>query len=216
MGDYYEKDAALAAKTIDSLKNEKVYLHCYLGVHRMSVVRGLLEKQGTTTGTYTVRGAQRTRDDQSLDSALYAYRKGDLKAATAYVDRIAKPDVPALMIRGWSQYRLNHIDRASNDFRTALSVQPTMKDAHNGLGYCMLRENHLDSAETHFRAVIESSTENPQAQAGLAMVHYRMGMLDDARQHLETSLSLDSSNTDARDLLMRIRRAQLANPLATH
>src|ERR1051325_1096869 len=40
MGSYYEKDALAAANTIDSLRrSQKVYLHCYLGEHRMVAVK---------------------------------------------------------------------------------------------------------------------------------------------------------------------------------
>jgi hypothetical protein len=55
MGDYYDRDAQLAARTIDSLYGDKVYLHCYLGVHRMTVVREILRNQGILKATYTER-----------------------------------------------------------------------------------------------------------------------------------------------------------------
>jgi hypothetical protein len=58
MGDYYDKDAQLAARTIDSLYGDKVYLHCYLGQHRMTVVRSILQKQGVLKATYTERMPQ--------------------------------------------------------------------------------------------------------------------------------------------------------------
>jgi hypothetical protein len=51
MGSYYEKDALEAANTIDSLRHyQKVYLHCYLGEHRMVVVKSILMQRGVIHG----------------------------------------------------------------------------------------------------------------------------------------------------------------------
>lgn len=51
MGSYYEQDALAAANTIDSLRHyEKIYLHCYLGEHRMVVVKKILQQRGAIAG----------------------------------------------------------------------------------------------------------------------------------------------------------------------
>ena len=51
MGSYYEKDALMAANTIDSLrKSRKVYLHCYLGEHRTIAVKQILMQRGVIRG----------------------------------------------------------------------------------------------------------------------------------------------------------------------
>jgi hypothetical protein len=51
MGSYYEKDALQAANAIDSIrKSQKVYLHCYLGEHRMVAVKKILMQRGAIRG----------------------------------------------------------------------------------------------------------------------------------------------------------------------
>jgi hypothetical protein len=51
MGSYYQKDVLAAANTIDSLRHfHKVYLHCYLGEHRMVDVKRILQQRGAITG----------------------------------------------------------------------------------------------------------------------------------------------------------------------
>jgi Flp pilus assembly protein TadD len=112
-----------------------------------------------------------------------------------------EPDVPALLIRGWSNYRLHNVDAAKADFAAAFKKSPDMTDAENGLAYCYLNKGELDSARVHFAHVAASDRENPQAESGLALVEYRSGNTDAARQYVTMSLSLDSTNTEARDLL---------------
>ena len=55
-GDDYETIAALAAEAI-AREPGKVYLHCYLGVHRIKPVQELLHEMGKDTGTYLSRQA---------------------------------------------------------------------------------------------------------------------------------------------------------------
>lgn len=61
-GSGYEKNARAAAEAIMLAEPNKVYVHCYLGVHRVESVRLELQALGEATGTYSVRHAERTDD----------------------------------------------------------------------------------------------------------------------------------------------------------
>jgi hypothetical protein len=206
--DSFGSSAERAAVAIDSMVRHntsgKVYLHCYLGVHRTVAVRDLLAARGTTTGNYTVREAYRSHEASVFDSALAQYHDGDLNGAIRTVSSMKQPDVPALLVRGWSNYRLRNVDAAKADFSKALTQAPNMYDAENGLAYCYLAKGVLDSARIHFTHVTTIDDDNPQAQSGLALVEYRAGNTNAARQYVTMSLSLDSTNSDARDLLAHI------------
>jgi hypothetical protein len=52
LGGYYETDARFAARTIEMLRGHTVYLHCYLGKHRLNHVRDILAQHGTMPGAY--------------------------------------------------------------------------------------------------------------------------------------------------------------------
>jgi tetratricopeptide (TPR) repeat protein len=211
MYDYYDVNAARAAAYIDSLQkhsNEKLYLHCYLGMHRMVTVRDLLASRGTLSGSYTVRHAARSRDEVYFDSAIYAYQGNDLRGAIRLVSQMRSPDVPAMLVRGWSNYRLKNIALAKQDFQAVLSIRSDMYDANNGLGYCYLATEQLDSARAQFTQVLARDDDDPQAEAGLAMIDYRTGNRTQAAMHLRTSLQSDSTNAEARTLLAQIERAK--------
>jgi tetratricopeptide (TPR) repeat protein len=206
--DSFGSNAELAAEAIDSIVRHntsgRIYLHCYLGLHRTVAVRDLLAARGTTTGNYTVREAYRTQQGSEFDSALALYRDGKLTAAIQTVSSMKNPDVPALLIRAWSNYRLHNVESAKLDFSAALAVEPKMYDAENGLAYCYLAKNELDSARTHFMHVTAIDDDNPQAQSGLALVEYRAGNTNEARRYVTMSLSTDSTNSEARELLAHI------------
>ena len=56
-GTYYETNVQRAASAIDSLSKDgvdKVYLHCYLGEHRMVAVKKALAKRGVIAAADTV------------------------------------------------------------------------------------------------------------------------------------------------------------------
>jgi tetratricopeptide (TPR) repeat protein len=206
--DSFGSNAERAAVAIDSIvrhgSSGKIYLHCYLGLHRTVAVRDLLAAKGTTTGNYTVREAYRSQQAGEFDEAIAQYREGNLVGAIRTVSAMKQPDVPALLIRGWSNYRLHNVDLAKSDFSAAFTASPDMTDAENGLAYCYLAKGQLDSARVHFTHVAKNDRDNPQAQSGLALVEYRSGNRDAARQYVTMSLSLDSTNTEARDLLAHI------------
>src|SRR4051812_31270084 len=52
LGGYYETDARFAAKTIEMLHGHTIYLHCYLGKHRLNHVRDILAQHGAMPGIY--------------------------------------------------------------------------------------------------------------------------------------------------------------------
>jgi hypothetical protein len=52
LGGYYETDANFAARTVEMLRGHTVYLHCYLGKHRLNHVREILAQHGAMPGAY--------------------------------------------------------------------------------------------------------------------------------------------------------------------
>ncbi len=107
-GDEYDRSAAAAADAIATSPG-KVYLQCYLGMHRIQVVRDLLAQRGVEAGTYTARKGERDANAAALDAAERASNAGRHQDA---IDALAK--VPedkltdsARMLIGWSNYRLN-------------------------------------------------------------------------------------------------------------
>ena len=76
-GDSYDKNAAAAADEIAAFPG-KVYLHCYLGIHRIRVVRDLLAKKGIEAGKYTERKGERGEKEPSTGRRRGVVQPGPL------------------------------------------------------------------------------------------------------------------------------------------
>lgn len=196
----YEHNAALAAKAAAEAPG-KVYLHCYLGLHRVKVVGELLAQYQLTPDRYLARAAERDAQIKLLDQAQAKFDQGDYVGATGSVDAMKSPDVPALLLRAWSQYRLGDIANAQQHFADVAKINPNNADANTGLGYCALRNNELDEAEQYFLSANKSDAASPTVITGLGIVKYRQGQLAQANDWLRRALQLDPNNDEARALL---------------
>jgi len=199
----YERNAALAAKAAADAPG-KVYLHCYLGLHRVKVVGELLAQYQLAPDRYLARAAERDAQIKLLDQAQAQFEHGDFAAATSSVDAMQSADVPALLLRAWSQYRLGNIANAQQQFAALAKLNPNNSDAIAGLGYSALRNNALDEAAEYFIAATKLDDTNPAVLAGMGIVKYRQGQMAQADEFLRRALQLDPNNDEARALLGKV------------
>lgn len=133
-GDEYDRSASGAADAIAASPG-KVYLHCYLGMHRIQVVRDLLATRGIEAGTYTVRTGERDETAVLLDAAEKASNEGRHQDALDQLNKIparALTDA-AHMLTGWSHYRLNRIADARQQLSAALKIAPDNQEVRDAL-----------------------------------------------------------------------------------
>ncbi len=183
----------------------KVYLHCYLGLHRAKAVEEAVRRQGATTDTYLVRKGERSEQARQLDQAQADYDAGHYREALEKLGKISPLDPPGQLLQAWASYRLGEMPAAREHFNAIRRVMPENEGAQIGLGYCALRDNQLTEAEAFFFAVLKLKAENPEALMGLGLVEYRQGREKEAALHLEAVLRLNPKNEEARDLLKQIR-----------
>ncbi len=206
-GDSYDKSADEAAELIASYPG-KVYLHCYLGMHRIQAVRDRLAARGIDSGTYAVRQGERSQASIFLDKAEAAFAQGQYVETIAALDQIPEPDrsMAASLLRAWSLYRIGRIADARTIFQAVLADDPGNAGANTGLGYVSLREGDNITAEESFRKVLALEPENPEAHGGLGLALYRSGRLEEAARSLEKSLNI-APNAELKEILDRIRGA---------
>ncbi|MCX6551026.1 MAG: tetratricopeptide repeat protein [Acidobacteria bacterium] len=205
-GNEYDTSAERAATAIAS-SPEKVYLHCYLGLHRIQSVRNLLAARGVQAGTYSVRAGERDKASSLTDMAEAAYNNRQYQAA---LDALAKIDENQLtgnarILRAWSYYRIGNVPQAHALFQSLLSVDPGSAQAAIGLGYCAYRQNDYATAEQQFQAALRSLPDDADALGGLGLTYYRADRLDEAAAKLEAALKLTPDNQELRDILERVR-----------
>lgn len=203
-GGYYADSAARAAALIAST-DEKLYLHCYLGLHRIQVVRDLLNARGLPSGVYTVRRAEREAPRLQLDAAESAYQGGRYEEALAALKQIppAEATTSAQLLVGWSNYKLGRAETAAAVFQGLVAAVPA--EANIGLGYCALRTADNPAAARFFEAAVQVAPANAEALGGLGLAYFRAGRLPEAAQRLEESLKLAPDNTELREVLARIK-----------
>ncbi|MBN1939712.1 MAG: tetratricopeptide repeat protein [Candidatus Aminicenantes bacterium] len=204
-GDSYDKSADAAAQLIASYPG-KVYLHCYLGMHRIQAVRDRLSAMGIDSGTYSVRQGERSQAGILLDKAEALFAQGQYTETIGTLDQIPEPDrtLAAVLLRGWSLYRLGRIEEARKIFQAVLADEPENAGANSGLGYVALREGNNTLAEESFRKVLTVEPENADAHGGLGLALYRSGRLEEAAQSIEQSLQY-APNSELRGILEQIR-----------
>ncbi len=206
-GEDYEKNSRAAAAAAIETKGV-AYIHCYLGLHRAKNVQEYLDEHVETV-TYE-GGVQHDRspDQLALERARKAWRMGEYPRALSELDNIDTPRFSAHVQRGWTYLRMARNAQARESFERAISMEPEIVDAHNGLGFAASRLDDLATAEREFSWVLEREPDNHDATEGLAYVYYWQGRAELARSLLERALSDNPSNDTARGMLDKLTVAE--------
>ncbi|MEI6106276.1 MAG: tetratricopeptide repeat protein [Opitutae bacterium] len=205
-GGYYEGSAAQAAAAIAGT-TDKVYLHCYLGLHRIQAVRDLLTARGVGSSLYTVRHGERDKQQLTLDAVEAAYNDKRYEEALAQLAQLSPGDLPgrARLLQAWSYFQLNRLEEAAAIFARLRQAAPTDVAPLIGSAYCALRAERLAEAEKSFSAALQLAPDSPDALGGLGLVQFRKGNLEQAAIHLERALKLAPYNQEFREVLDKIR-----------
>ena len=185
----------------------KVYLHCYLGMHRIQVVRDLLAQRGVEAGTYTVRKGEREESAVALDQAEAHYKAGRFQEALMALGKIetGKETESSRVLRAWSNYRSGSIAEARAAFTDVRQKHPANTDAPIGLGYCAYRDSDYAAAESHFQEALKAVPNNADALGGLGLSQYRAGKRTEAEQSLTAALAVAPDNQELREVLARLK-----------
>jgi len=182
----------------------KVFLHCYLGIHRAKAVEEAVRKRGVTSDQYLVRQGERDTQTLLIDEAQAHYDAGRNREAAAVLAQLQDPPTKALLLYAWALYRLDDRPTAQKQFEAALARDPGLLDAHVGLGYVALRANAVADAEREFRIALAGRADHPDALVGLAMLAERRGKPAQAVTHLEAALAAAPQHEEARTMLAKL------------
>ncbi len=200
IGDNYDLNAAAAAHAIQS-SHERIYLHCYLGVHRVASVREHLQAGQVDTATYLPRAGETVSRETGAERVSMRFDAGDFEGALKWYAGIDQPQPATQMLAAWANLRLNRVDAAEALFHAVSDRAPELWDSRNGLAYCALRRNQLTAAEGSFVSLLEQHPGNQQAMIGLAITRARSGRYDAASDTLRQLLAAHPDNAEASGLL---------------
>jgi tetratricopeptide (TPR) repeat protein len=198
-----DQNAAVAADTVVKAKG-KVYVHDYLGIHRVDAVTELVNARGIKTERFSLYEGARSEAETALELAQTDFNKGQFQSALNRLGRVPSSDPASEVLRGWCYYRLSKLNEARGHFARAREIEPGYLDAHTGLAYCALRANDLKTAEREFKTVVRTTRDDTNALYGLALVRYRQGKPRDARESAKAVIARDPNHAEAKELLERL------------
>ena len=202
MGANYDKNAAAAADEIAASKG-KVYVHCYLGIHRAIVVKNLLKDKNVTIGRYLVKGGERSNLAIELDKAEQLFNERYYQEARNVLDSMTSLTPTAKSLYAWVAYRQKDVAEARKRFGELAEYSEFAGDAAVGLGYCDLQENKLDSAVATFSKALESQPKNVSALTGMGLTLYRQSKFEESATYLKQALKINPANSEAALILKR-------------
>ncbi len=211
MGAEYSKNASDAAEAIAHARG-KVYMHCYLGLHRAKVVQDMVKAKGVRIGAPIIAETERPDDVWLRDNAQAAFEAGDYQLAIDRLKRISAPDEASRLLVAWSNYRLGDVAGARQQFEQIVKESGN-SDARTGLAYAALRQNDLDTADQQFTATLKKHPASVPALTGLGIVRFRQGRGPEACRLLDEALELAPGNSEAVEIRSKLNCE--ARPAAT-
>jgi tetratricopeptide (TPR) repeat protein len=105
-------------------------------------------------------------------------------------------------------------DDAMRQYATALSLDPNVPGAHNGLGFCQLNKGNLQEAERRFQRALQIDPNFTDSKTGLGVVLYHQGKFGDALSYFNQVYEKRRESTDLMRLIadsyLRIGQPDLA------
>jgi tetratricopeptide (TPR) repeat protein len=206
LGNDYDERVRAAAEGVSKCKT-KVYLHCYLGRHRIKDVQKELSEMGKRSGEYLLRKSARSEMAEMLDRAQQQFDGGRYSVVVKIIEGAPAQTQDSRMLLAWAKYRLGATAEAELLFSQVSREDPLNLDAKAGLGYCALNQDKLDKAEGLFSTVLAKLPEDINGLLGLGITRFRQGKLDEAKLLLQKVLQLKPENAEARDVLKKVKVA---------
>jgi tetratricopeptide (TPR) repeat protein len=139
---------------------------------------------------------------------LYRAKEDFASAVVAYDDaarrqkRLEEVDWTFLYRRGIALERAGRFDRAEQDLRRAIGLNPDHANLLNYLGYSLLdRGKALQEAEDLIRKAVDLSPNDGYIIDSLGWVYYRTNQMDKAVETLEKAISLKPEDPTINDHL---------------
>lgn len=205
-GSSYQSNAAAAAEAIAQAPG-KVYLHCYLGLHRSVAVLDILKDNNLNMDVlaYSVRKGERSHEDLLSDEIDREFAKGNYSRVLELIPNNEAISLNKNILRSWSLYRIGNFIEAKAGFASALISNPDHREVIVGLAYSSMQLRELTEAEQLFNQAIQISPTNSDAWTGLGLTHFRSGMKDKARTALQRALELNPNNEEVLQVLAKLK-----------
>jgi protein-L-isoaspartate O-methyltransferase len=145
---------------------------------------------------------------RAFQAAYILQSAGELERAADAYDRSIRlaPTAEAHTFLGWTASFMGRYERAIEECRLAIQVDPTFGNPYNDIGAYLIELGRLDEAISW----LEKALAAPRyccyfyAHANLARVYVQKGLREKARKHLKAALEVNPEYEPARELLRRL------------
>jgi tetratricopeptide (TPR) repeat protein len=100
-------------------------------------------------------------------------------------------DIDAHVKLGTVYQNQGTFDKAIEEFKKAIELDPNSMVAHSSLAYIYEDQNRLDEAITEFKELLRIQPNLPQIHVGLGFLYEKQGMLDDAISEMKKAIQID-------------------------
>ncbi len=192
MGQYEKAIAAYQSVPLTSVLHTNAQIEVAISRQRLekpaeakSQLKIVLEKDPRNYDAWITLGNIH-RNNEEFKEAADAYTK-----AIDLVPVLTRDHWSALYYRGISFERSKAWDKAENDFRKALSLEPDQPMVLNYLGYSLIEKKlNLKEAMDMVRRAVELKPNDGYIVDSLGWAHYQIGEYDEAVTQLERAVEL--------------------------
>ncbi|HKW63549.1 MAG TPA: tetratricopeptide repeat protein [Candidatus Acidoferrum sp.] len=150
--------------------------------------------------------ARLTRIKTELDLSGLRAEPADAPASTASVSGAS--DTPASRIRrGRQELSAGNMAAAEEEFRAALSAEPSNAAAHRGLGEIARHQGKMDDAVKELQDSL-ATRDSPEVRTMLAKIYLEQKKTDLARAEAEKALKLAPNYAEAKQLLDHLQNSK--------
>jgi len=100
-------------------------------------------------------------------------------------------DIDAHVKLGTVYQNQGTFDKAIEEFKKAIELDPNSMVAHSSLAYIYEDQNRLDEAITEFKELLRIQPNLPQIHVGLGFLYEKQGMLDDAISEMKKAIRIE-------------------------
>jgi tetratricopeptide (TPR) repeat protein len=118
---------------------------------------------------------------QRIDPAAQPQQAGAIKQA----DGAGKTDATDLMNQGWQRWQARDPASAEEKFNQAVTIDPKLANAWNGLGWSRFNQGKRDEALDAFNKCLAINPTHGAALNGVGQVYFVQGKLDEAELNLK-------------------------------
>lgn len=145
---------------------------------------------------------------EAMHQVANLYSEQENPEALTYFNRILfnnNVDHMAYYGRGLFYRKMNHLEKAMEDFQKTIEIQPTFYLAYYGAGHIFFSQNKFERAIEHFRLAVKFAPEMAKAYYMIGVSQQGLENIDEALKFYEMTLQVDPNFDMAKERISELK-----------